>query len=42
MIEEVHFSDKKPENKNIAITNKKENRLKVLKMENGNTKIKKR
>ena len=31
MIEEVHFSDKKPENKNIAITNKKENRLKVFK-----------
>ena len=31
MIEEVHFSDKKPENKNIALTNKKENRLKVFK-----------
>ena len=31
MIEEVHFSDKKPENNNIAITNKKENRLKVFK-----------
>ena len=31
MIEAVHFSDKKPENKNIALTNKKENRLKVFK-----------
>ena len=30
MIEEVHFSDKKPENKNIALTNKKENKLKVF------------
>ena len=31
MIEEVHFSDKKPENKNIKMTNKKENYLKVYK-----------
>ena len=31
MIEEVHFSDKRPENKNIALINKKENRLKVFK-----------
>ena len=29
MIEEVHFSDKKPENKNIKLTNKKENYVKV-------------
>ena len=31
MIEAVHFSDKKPENKNIVVANKKENRLKVYK-----------
>ncbi len=29
MIEAVHFSDKKPENKNITITNKKDNKVKV-------------
>ena len=29
MIEEVHFSDKKPENKNIKLTNKKDNLVKV-------------
>ena len=29
MIEEVHFSDKKPENNNIKLTNKKENYVKV-------------
>ena len=29
MIEAVHFSDKKPENKNIALTNKKENKIKI-------------
>ena len=29
MIEQVHFNKEKPENKNIAFTNKKENRLKV-------------
>ena len=29
MIEEVHFSDKKPENKNIMLPNKKENYVKV-------------
>jgi len=31
MIEAVHFNDKKPENKNIMIVNKKENLLKVYK-----------
>ena len=31
MIEAVHFSDDKPENKNIALTNKKENKVKVFK-----------
>jgi len=31
MIEEVHFSDKKPENNNIKLTNKKENYVKVFK-----------
>ena len=31
MIEAVHFNKEKPENKNIALTNKKENRLKVYK-----------
>jgi hypothetical protein len=30
MIEEVHFNDNKPENKNIALTNKKDNKLKVF------------
>ena len=29
MIEEVHFSEKKPENNNIKLTNKKENYVKV-------------
>ena len=31
MIEAVHFNDKKPENKNISLTNKKENVIKVFK-----------
>ena len=31
MIEAVHFNDKKPENKNICLANKKENLLKVYK-----------
>ena len=31
MIERVHFSKKKPENNNIALTNKKENMVKVYK-----------
>ena len=30
LIEAVHFSDKKPENKNIALTNKKENIVKIF------------
>jgi len=30
MIEAVHFNDDKPENKNIALTNKKDNKLKVF------------
>ena len=30
MIEAVHFNDKKPENKNIILTNKKENKIKVF------------
>ena len=30
MIEAIHFNEKKPENKNIALTNKKENRIKVF------------
>ena len=30
LIEAVHFSDKKPENKNIALTNKKENKVKIF------------
>ena len=30
MIEAIHFSDKKPENKNIALTNKKENKVKIF------------
>ena len=30
MIEAVHFNEKKPENKNIVLTNKKENKLKVF------------
>ena len=29
MIEAVHFNEQKPENKNIAFTNKKDNRIKV-------------
>ena len=33
LIEAVHFSDKKPQNKNIALTNKKENKIKIY---NGN------
>ena len=31
MIEAVHFNDKKPENKNISLTNKKDNVVKVFK-----------
>ena len=31
MIEAIHFNDKKPENKNISLTNKKENVVKVFK-----------
>ena len=31
MIEAVHFNDEKPENKNISLTNKKENKLKIFK-----------
>ena len=30
MIEEVHFSDDKPENKNIELTNSRDNKLKVF------------
>ena len=30
MIEKVHFSNKKPENRNIALTNKREKMIKVL------------
>ena len=30
MIEKVHFSKKKPENRNIALTNKREKMIKVL------------
>ena len=30
LIEAVHFSDKKPENKNIALTNKKDNIIKIF------------
>ena len=30
LIEEVHFSEKKPENKNIAISNKKDNKIQVF------------
>lgn len=30
MIEEVHFNDNKPENKNIQLTNKKENKIKIF------------
>ena len=30
LIEAVHFSDKNPENKNIALTNKKENKVKIF------------
>ena len=30
MIEEVHFNENKPENKNIALTNKKDNKIKVF------------
>ncbi len=31
MIEAIHFSDDKPENKNISLTNKKDNRIKIFK-----------
>ena len=31
MIEKVHFNKKKPENKNIALTNKKDNMIKIFK-----------
>ena len=31
LIEKVHFSNKKPENKNIALTNKKEKMIKIFK-----------
>ena len=31
MIEAVHFNDKKPENKNLTITNKKDNKIKIVK-----------
>ena len=31
MIEEIHFSDSKPENKNISITNSRDNKIKVFK-----------
>ena len=31
MIEEVHFNDKKPENKNICYPNKKNNNVKIFK-----------
>ena len=31
LIEKVHFSKKKPENKNIALTNKKEKMIKIFK-----------
>ena len=31
MIEAVHFNDKRPENKNIALTNKKDNKIMVFK-----------
>jgi hypothetical protein len=30
MIEAVHFNDKKPENKNIILANKKENKIKIF------------
>ena len=30
MIEAVHFNENKPENKNIVLPNKKENRVKVF------------
>ena len=29
MIEKIHFNDEKPENKNIALTNKKDNKIKI-------------
>ena len=31
MIEEIHFSDSKPENKNISISNSRDNKIKVFK-----------
>ena len=30
LIEAVHFSDEKPENKNIALTNKNDNKIKIF------------
>ena len=30
LIEKIHFSNKKPENKNIALTNKKEKMIKIF------------
>jgi hypothetical protein len=30
LIEQVHFNDNKPENKNIALTNKKDNKVKIF------------
>ena len=30
LIEQVHFNDEKPENKNIALTNKKDNKIKIF------------
>ena len=41
MIEEVHFSDKKPENKNILTPTRKYNLIKVYQETSGFTKIKK-
>ena len=37
MIEAVHFNDERPENKNIALTIKKDNKIMVLKIINGYT-----
>ena len=30
LIEEVHFNDQKPENKNIVLTNKNDNKIKIF------------
>ena len=38
-IEAVHFSDKKPENKNIALTNKRDNMIRIFKVVSGSIKI---